>query len=888
MRPVLCAASFLLGLVVCSPAQAQETFNGSSGVLTPDGRFLAHLGPGLHGSAVIVRDLQAGTSRVVSVTNDGREGSGDVGVAAEASPRNGPQITISDDGQVVAFTASMPLVGDDHDETLDVYTRDLADGLTRRISVGLGGAPADGPSWGPRLSGDGRYLAFVSSASNLVAGDTNGVADVFVYSRVTGSIERVSVGSDGAQGALASIRPAISRDGSVVAFVSAAAPNLEQARCYGLGYPEDPPCPQVLVRDRLAGVTTSASTASMQVAWVIADVSADGRVVAGLGEVTIPGHHYRTRYFVRDRVSGTLLVDGADSTPPQRGSFLDLSADGGYLARGPNLRPGADDSPLATSLIAIDRGGRPDTNRRLDETIRSVPLESCSQFVCGDLIALSGDGMLLAVETRIAAVPSLVLHRRDADADGMLDVWERIVGLNPASPDGAADDDLDGRSNATEYARGGHPRGGVFRYLAESADNAWFDTSYEVFNPNASGALVTIRYEADGTRWDAGEVFALAGGYRATIGAAPSWLGSFAAIVESSQPLVVERRTTWDASAFGSSGETALAAPSTFWAFAEGATGGSFELFYLLANPGETAANVDVRYLRPYPDPPIVRSHVVPAHSRVTIHVDGEGPELAAADVGAVLRSDQPILAERALYLSTAGQLFAAGHVAAGTAAPAPRWFLAEGATGPFFDTFLLVVNTGATPTRVRVTYRLPDGAAVVKEHDVAGWSRRTIAVDDEDDRLANTPVAAVVESVDGTPIVVERAMWWPSGGWYEGHASAGVAAPARRWAFASVEIGGVRDDEPYVLIFNTSDQPGTVTVTALRTVNPERVVAVPPQSRTTVSLASLYPALVDGGAFSLLVESGDVDLVVERAVYSNAGGVTWAAGTAVTATPLP
>ena len=70
----------------------------------------------------------------------------------------------------------------------------------------------------PRLSADGRYVAFGSDASNLVPDDTNGVADIFVYDRQTNTIERVSVAADGTQGNGESYLPAISADGRYVAF----------------------------------------------------------------------------------------------------------------------------------------------------------------------------------------------------------------------------------------------------------------------------------------------------------------------------------------------------------------------------------------------------------------------------------------------------------------------------------------------------------------------------------------------------------------------------------------------------------------------------------------------------------------------------------------------
>ena len=103
--------------------------------------------------------------------------------------------------------------------------RDRQTGTTTQMSVGLGGAQANNHSGvgdDPAISADGRYVAFSSWASNLVAGDTNDTTDVFVRDRATGATTRVSVASDGAQGNNQTLLPAISADGRFVAFVSLA------------------------------------------------------------------------------------------------------------------------------------------------------------------------------------------------------------------------------------------------------------------------------------------------------------------------------------------------------------------------------------------------------------------------------------------------------------------------------------------------------------------------------------------------------------------------------------------------------------------------------------------------------------------------------------------
>ena len=233
---------------------------------------------------------------------------------------------------------------------------------------------------------------------------------------------------------------------------------------------------------------------------------------------------------------------------------------------------------------------------------------------------------------------------------------------------------------------------------------------------------------------------------------------------------------TWDRTGYGAHTETSLAAPSTTWHLAEGATHGAFDLFYLLQNPNDirrarddqlsAAGAAHAGHQELHGDP----------NSRKTIPVDSEGPDLEAVDVAAAITSDLPIVVERAMYSTRPGQPpFAAGHGGAGVTAPALRWFLAEGATGTFFDLYVLVSNPNTTASTLKVTYLLPDGAPFDKTYAVGPQQRLTIYVQDQDARLANTPVSVIVESTNNQPVVVERAMWWPKDQWYEAHVSAGA-----------------------------------------------------------------------------------------------------------------
>ena len=131
--------------------------------------------------------------------------------------------SISADGRYVAFDSrASNLVSDDTNGVNDIFVYDTVANTTRRISVDDNGSEGNNYSLNPSISADGRYVAFRSSARNLVSGDTNGYADIFVYDTVANTTRIVSVDDNGTQGNGESYFPSISADGSRVAFVSEA------------------------------------------------------------------------------------------------------------------------------------------------------------------------------------------------------------------------------------------------------------------------------------------------------------------------------------------------------------------------------------------------------------------------------------------------------------------------------------------------------------------------------------------------------------------------------------------------------------------------------------------------------------------------------------------
>ena len=252
---------------------AQGNGDSARPVISGDGRLVAFesaatnlvAGDAGKGRGIFVRDLANGSTTRVGV---------------------GLRPSISDDGRWVAFNSDAALVPEDDNHSSDVYVRDLASGVTARVSVASGGVQVSGGSYSPSLSADGRVVAFWSSAADLVPGDTNGVDDVFVHDRATGTTTRVSVAGDGTQANRLSTDPDVSPDGRWVAFWSSAT----------ILVPGDTNrAADVFLHDRTTGATTRVSVASNGTQSdghsYSPNVSAGGEVVAfdSLGTNLAPG-----------------------------------------------------------------------------------------------------------------------------------------------------------------------------------------------------------------------------------------------------------------------------------------------------------------------------------------------------------------------------------------------------------------------------------------------------------------------------------------------------------------------------------------------------------------------------------------------------------------------
>jgi len=319
--------------------------------LSADGRYVAfdsnasNLAPGdANGKAnIFVHDRQTGKTTVISKNSAGVFGNGDSYHPA-----------ISADGRYVAFDSQAGnLAPGDTNGNANIFIHDRRTGKTSIISKDSAGKPGNQNSFSPAISADGRYVAFLSQAANLVSGNINGKVNIFVHDRKTGKTTVTSKDSVGAFGNGDSYNPAISADGRFVVFDSQAG-NLVPGDTNGNT--------NVFIHDRRTGETKLISKNSAGKAGNNASnhaaISADGRYVAfeSAADNLVPGdtNGKDSDAFLYDRQTGEMKIISKNSAGAQGSGSMcfnsALSADGRYLAF----------ESAAGNLVPGDTNGVPD------------------------------------------------------------------------------------------------------------------------------------------------------------------------------------------------------------------------------------------------------------------------------------------------------------------------------------------------------------------------------------------------------------------------------------------------------------------------------------------------------------------------------------------------
>jgi Tol biopolymer transport system component len=325
--------------------------------------------------------------------------------------------SISADGRFVAFDSrASNLVAGDTNVKKDVFVHDRLTGITERVSVDSAGAEANGDSLNAAISADGRFVAFGSEATNLAPGDTNFTRDIFVHDRQTGTTERVSISTAGAQPNQPCFNPVLSADGRYVAFASMAS-TLVLGDTTGLA--------DVFLRDRWLGTTelVSLTSSGAQAAGnsYLPSISADGRCVAFESTATnfdSNDTNLTADIYLRDRQTGITervsVATGGSSANSQSHS-PSISADGRYVSF----------DSFASNLVAGDTNGDFDVflHDRLAGTTERVSVDSAGQQGLGysQTAQISRDGRCVVF---VSEVTTLV----PGDTNGRDDVFVRDLG----------------------------------------------------------------------------------------------------------------------------------------------------------------------------------------------------------------------------------------------------------------------------------------------------------------------------------------------------------------------------------------------------------------------------------------------------------------------------
>ncbi len=394
-------------------------------------------------------------------------------------------------------------------------------------------------------------------------------------------------------------------------------------------------------------------------------------------------------------------------------------------------------------------------------------------------------------------------------------------------------------------------------YLAEGSTNGGFETWVLVQNPGGTSAHVNLTYMTPHGAVS-GPSVSIPANSRASFSIGDTLPGewSVSTRVDADHPVVAERSMYWGGRREGHNSIGVTAASQT-WYLAEGSTAGGMQSWILVQNPNSAAARVKLTYMTPsgkVGGPTVT----LPANSRQTFFVADTVPNQWS--VSTMVTSDNPVIAERAVYGSTASGTRTWGTDSIGVKGSAKNWYLAEGCTAGGFETWVLVGNPSDSSATVSLTYMTPDGAKAGPTTTLAPNSRKTFNVAD------SVPNAWEVSTrvTSATPVIAERSMYGGNRTW--GHASVGTSTPAKTWYLAE---GCTQNGfETWILVQNPNDSPAEISLTYMTPSGPVvgPIETLPAHSRKSYNVAYTVPVTWE---VSTKVDS-NVPVIAERSMYGD------------------
>ncbi len=419
------------------------------------------------------------------------------------------------------------------------------------------------------------------------------------------------------------------------------------------------------------------------------------------------------------------------------------------------------------------------------------------------------------------------------------------------------------------------PDGGAAWYFAEGYTGDGFSEVLCLGNLQAKPANVIITYMFNGMPSVDQSVLVPASS-RVTVDV-NSFVGpgkSVSCVVRANEQIVVERVMYFNYSGWtGGSVTLGAAKPSQTWYFAEGYTGPGFEEYICILNPGDSVADLTLRFQTQEAGEIVKSGLQVPAHSRQTFRAN----DLLGGSYQTSLKveSSQAIVAERPMYFSYASisgeGSWTGGHVVMGATSLSKSYYFAEGTTRPGFEEYLTLQNLNSAAIQVDATYLLGNGqgSAITRSYRVGARSRLTVFVPEE----IGWGKDVSVKLSSSSEFLAERPMYFSYGGaWSGGSCVIGAPGPALDWFFAEgCTLPGFQE---YICLQNPGDYASTVELTYLTQeqgkLGPKPLV-LPAHSRVTVLVNE------DAGpglqlSCQVHVVSGP-RVVAERPIYFDFGG---------------
>ena len=352
-----------------------------------------------------------------------------------------------------------------------------------------------------------------------------------------------------------------------------------------------------------------------------------------------------------------------------------------------------------------------------------------------------------------------------------------------------------------EQGRGSHAEHGLPGpstewYFAEGATYTGFALFYLLQNPGDTTAHVSVTYLREPPLAPLVRQHVVAPHSRLTVWvnhdevdpSTPAAGAASSAVIASDVPIVAERAMYRSVPNAFEAGHASAGAPELrrSWFFAEGHTGPFFEQYLLMGNPGDTTVPVRVVYLLPGgPTPPV--TYMVAPRSRLTVLVNGETPAagiaLASTAVSMVVDADAPIVAERAMWWPGSSATWREAHVSLGAEQTCARWAVAEGEWSSGVNTYVLVANTGTTPTTLRATLLREGAAPLTADFAIGAGTRHNVDVPSLFPQAFGARFGMLLEPAPAAapvPLVVEWAHYADAAGvhWSAGAAALGTCVP--------------------------------------------------------------------------------------------------------------